>query len=114
MHVLGDLESGPLVGQGQLGLRTPAHEGHHPVADFEPGRLGSGRHHLACELHPGDVGRDPCRSGVEAAALEQVSGIESGRADGHEQLVIAGDGVRMLDPLEPASVGDRDGAHAKP
>jgi hypothetical protein len=46
--------------------------------------------------------------------LEQVSGIEPGSTDGYEKVMIAGDRVRVLDPLEPGSVGDRDGAHAKP
>ena len=108
-----DLESGPLVGESQLGLRRPTDERHHPVADLETGRPRPDGDDLACELEPRDV-LQGCQAGAgRSPALEQIGPIEPGSPNSHQQLEVARDGVGALRPLEAGIGCDRDGAHAK-
>ncbi len=107
-----DLESGPLVGESQLGLGGPADERHDPVSDFETGDAGSGGDDLACHFEPGDVLGDAWRGRVEADALHQICPVEPGSPNRHQQLVVAGYGVGLFRPLEAGTRCDRDCAHA--
>ena len=94
----------------QLGLRAPADQRHHPVADREPRHRRPGRHHLAGELHPRDVLRRPRRGRVEAPALEQVGPVDAGGPHRHQQLAGPRLGIRVGPPDELV-VDDGDGVH---
>ena len=115
VHVFWDGDSRLLVGEGELGLSGAADESHHPVADLEPGRLRSRPPRTSpASSRPGMSARG-CRpeAGRSRPSLEQVGPIEPGSPNRHKQLVVAGNGVRVLGPLEAAVRCDRDGAHPK-
>ena len=100
-----------LVDEGQGGLRPAADDGHDPVAGGEERDLPPDRHHLAGELHAGDVGGPAGRRWIEAGPLHQVRRIQSGRPHRHQELGVPGDRVVPLLP-EQLAISDHDGVHA--
>ena len=99
-----------LLDHGHGGLATAAHQGHDPVARREPGHLCADRHHLAGQLHAGDVGRRPRRGRIEPLALHHVGPVEPGRPHGDQQLGVAGHRIVPLLPVQ-LCVPDHHGVH---
>ena len=87
---------GALVDQGELGLRAPAHHRHHSLPHLEAVGTGTEGHHLARQLHAGDVRRGARRRWVGPPALEHVGAVQAGRPHPNEQLALSGFGIRTL------------------
>ena len=71
--------------------RSPGENRRHLCAD---------RHHLAGQLHAGDVGRRPRRGRIEPLALHHVGAVEPGRPDGDQQLGVAGHRIVPFLPVQ--------------
>ena len=107
---IGDGHGRALRDDDQLGLGPSSGDGHDPVTGGEALGARSQADHLAGQLHAGDVGRVPGRGGIEAHALHEVGGIDSGSPDRDQDLPGAGFGVGVPEPLEGVP-DDGDGVH---
>ena len=109
-QAIGYGERDAFVHRRELGLATPAHDGHHSVTDREARHACADCGDGPGELHAGDVGRRSRRSRVQPSALHHVGAVEPGGTHGDEQLAVARDRVGVLAPFEP-TIDDRHCVH---
>src|SRR5262249_46485698 len=106
----GDGHRLPFVNEGALGLSAATDDCHYSVPDPEARRAWTGGLHFARQLEAGDVRGHTRWCRVTAPHPHEIGRVDTGGADGDQELAQAGSGIGMLAELEGA-VDDGAGAH---